>query len=79
MNPLLIITLVTVGTLFGCAWHNQPARAGSSRSGDDTASSKLGHVDWGMVAIWSFIFLSFAAFFIAGGVIWIKCHGNFSH
>ncbi len=77
MNPLSIIALVTVGTLFGFAWHNQPARAGSGMSGDDSASSKLGHVDWAMVVIWSFVFLSFAALLLAGCIIWIKCHGDF--
>jgi hypothetical protein len=75
MNPISIIALVTVGTLFGFAWHNQPARAGSGISDEDSTLSKLGPVDWGMVVIWSLVFLSFAAFFLAGCILWIKCHG----
>ena len=51
---------------------NQPARAESSSCRDDSANYEL-------VVIWSSIFLSFAAFFIAGCIIWIKCHGDFPH
>jgi len=79
MNAFSIIAFVTVGALLGSAWHNQPARAESGISSEAPASSKPGHVDWGMVFIWSFVFLSFAAVFLAGCSIWIKCHGDWPH
>ncbi len=77
MNPLSIIALVTVGALFGFAWHNQSARSQSSIDSDESAFREMGQADWGLVAIWSFVFLSFAAFLIAGSIIWIKIHGDF--
>lgn len=76
MNPLPIITLVAIGTLYGLAWHDQPSRIKPGESDNDSASSKVGGVDWAMVAVWSFVFLSFAALFLAGCIIWINCCGN---
>jgi len=76
MDPLPIIALVVISTLFGFAWHNQPARAESSVSGDASASSPIGHVNWGMVLVWSLVFLSCAAFFIAGYITWAKPRGG---
>ena len=70
MDPLPIIALVVISTLFGFAWHNQPARAESSGSGDASALNQAGHVNWGMVAVWSFVFLSFAALLLAGCITW---------
>jgi len=75
MDPLPIIALVVISTLFGFAWHNQPARAESSVSGDASALTQAGHVNWGMVAVWSFVFLSFAALLLAGCITWAKCRG----
>jgi len=34
------------------------------------------HRNWERLAIWSFVAVSFAAFFLAGYVIWAKCHGR---
>lgn len=79
MNSLPILALLTVSTLFGFVWHNQPARAESSFCDEDSISSKLMHVDWVMVVIWSFVFLSFAALLLAGCIVWMKCHGDFPH
>jgi hypothetical protein len=39
-------------------------------------SIKFSHLNWEMLAIWSFVAVSFAAFFVAGYVIWAKCHGQ---
>jgi len=39
-------------------------------------SNKSSHLNWEMLAIWSFVAVSFAAFFVAGCVIWAKCHGQ---
>jgi hypothetical protein len=39
-------------------------------------SNKSKHLNWEMPAIWSFVAVSFAAFFVAGYVIWAKCHGQ---
>jgi hypothetical protein len=75
MDPLPIIALVTIATLFGLAWHDEPSRTESSISGDDAALSKVG-VDWVMVVVWSFVVVSFAALFVASYVIWAKCHGR---
>jgi hypothetical protein len=35
----------------------------------------LSHLDWERLAIWSFVVVNFAALFVAGYVIWAKCHG----
>jgi hypothetical protein len=32
MDPLLIIALVAIGTLYGLAWHDQPARNPEKKS-----------------------------------------------
>jgi hypothetical protein len=34
------------------------------------------HRNWEMFVIWSFVVVSFAALFVAGYVIWAKCHGR---
>jgi hypothetical protein len=34
------------------------------------------HLNWEMFAIWSFVVVSFAAFFVAGYVMWAKCQGK---
>ena len=69
-----MIALVVISTLYGLAWHDQPCRTEPGNSDDDAAPSKVG-VDWVMVVVWRFVFLSFAALFIASRMIWIKCHG----
>ena len=30
--------------------------------------------NWEMFVIWGFVVVSFAAFFFAGYIIWVKCH-----
>lgn len=72
MNPLLIIPLVAVGALFGVAWHNQPARSPYSVESDEWAANQAHRVNWGMVVIWSLVFLSIAALLLAGGIAWAK-------
>jgi hypothetical protein len=42
----------------------------------DPRPSNSNHLNWEMFAIWSFVVVSFAALFIAGYVIWVKCHGE---
>lgn len=37
------------------------------------------HRDWVMFVIWSFVVLSFAAFFFAGYIILLKCHSHWSY
>ena len=76
MDPLPIISLAFTATVLGFTWHNQPARTESSTSGDASASSEAGHVDWTKIVLWSFAFLSFAALFLAGCIIWIKCNSG---
>ena len=39
-------------------------------------SNKSSHLNWERFAIWSFVAVSFAAFFVAGYVIWAKCNGK---
>ena len=75
MDPLPIIALVALGTLHGFAWHNQASRTESVIGGDDAAPSKVG-VDRAMLAIWGCVVFSFAVFFLAGYIIWVKCHGR---
>jgi len=78
MDPLPIIALAAIGTLYGLAWHNQPSRTESGISGDDAVPSKVG-VDWAMLAIWGCVVLSFAAFFFAGYIVWVKCHSDWPY
>lgn len=78
MNLIPILALATIGTVLGFGWHNQPARPQPGVDGDESAVSQVGHVNWGMVAIWSFVFLSFAALFLAG-CTWTKCITGILH
>jgi hypothetical protein len=41
-----------------------------------TQINKSSHLNWEMFALWSFVVVSLAAFFAAGYIIWIKCHGS---
>lgn len=46
---------------------------------DPEAEPRTGNADrlaWEMVALWIFVFFSFAALFFAGYVIWAKCNGS---
>lgn len=79
MHTLSLITIAVLGTMYGLTWHDQPAQAESSIADDDSTSRKLEPATWRMVVIRSFIFLSFAALVLAGCIIWIKCHGDYSH
>ena len=76
MDPLPIFALAIVATLFAFNWHNEPARVESSVRGDDSVSGGAGAVDRGTVVLWSFAVLTFAALFLAGCLIWIKCAGD---
>ncbi|HXI69815.1 MAG TPA: hypothetical protein VNN22_05590 [Verrucomicrobiae bacterium] len=42
----------------------------------DLRPTKSPHPNREMVALWSFVVVSFAALFIAGYFIWAKCHGK---
>lgn len=42
-------------------------------------SSKSAPLDWAMLAIWGCVVLSFAAFFLAGYIIWAKCHSDWPY
>ena len=42
-------------------------------SDSDPRPNKSPHLNWEMLAIWSFVVFSFAAFIFAGYVIWAKC------
>jgi len=46
------------------------------KSESDPRPSKSNHLNWEMFAIWSLVVVSFAAFFVAGYVIWVKCQGK---
>jgi len=39
-------------------------------------TDKVDRLDLEMVALWMFVFVSFAALFFAGYVIWAKCNGS---
>jgi len=39
-------------------------------------SNKSSHMNWEMFAIWSFMVVSFAAFFYVVYMIWARCHGD---
>jgi hypothetical protein len=39
-------------------------------------SNKSSHLNWEMLALWSFVAVSFAALFAAGYIIWTKCNGR---
>ena len=39
-------------------------------------SNKSSRLNWEMLALWSFVAVSFAVFFVAGYVIWAKCNGQ---
>jgi hypothetical protein len=41
-----------------------------------TQPNKSSHLNWEMLAIWSFVAVSFAALFFALYVIWAKCNGR---
>jgi hypothetical protein len=65
---------VAVGALFGFAWHNQPARPQSVVDRDESAAIRMRQVNWGMVVVWSLVFLSLAGLLLAGGILWFKRH-----
>jgi len=46
------------------------------QSGRDSQPNKTNHPNWELFAIGSVVAVSFAALFIAGYVIWAKCHGQ---
>lgn len=39
-------------------------------------TAKADRLDLEMVALWIFVFVSFAALFLAGSLIWAKCNGG---
>jgi len=42
----------------------------------DPRPNKPNHPNWEMFALWSFVAVCFAALFVAGYIIWAKCHGK---
>jgi hypothetical protein len=75
MFPLPIIAFVALGTLLGCAWHNQLAQNEPEGSECDSAASGDGRIDWVRTGLWSLIYLSLIGFLLAGWLVWRKCHG----
>lgn len=45
-------------------------------SGSAPLLDKFVHRNWDMFVIWSFVVVSFAALFVAGYIISVKCHGR---
>ena len=45
-------------------------------SKSDPRRNKSNHLNWEMLALWSFVAVSLAALFVAGYVIWAKCNGK---
>ena len=41
-----------------------------------TQQKKSSHLKWEMFALWSLAAVCFAALFVAGYVIWVKCNGR---
>jgi len=57
------------------------AEASAPRSSERTSGSTPPpntsiRPNWEMVALWSFVVVSFAALFSCGLIIWAKCHGD---
>ena len=46
------------------------------KSENDSRRYKFNPLNWQMFALWVFVVASFAALFVAGYVIWVKCHGQ---
>jgi len=46
------------------------------RSESDARPNNANHQNWERFAIWSLVVVSFAALFVAGYVLWAKCHGK---
>jgi hypothetical protein len=46
------------------------------KSESDPRPNKSRRLNWEMFAIWSLVALSFAAFFVTGCALWVKCHGK---
>jgi hypothetical protein len=45
-------------------------------SARECAQSRNSHLDWTMLAMWSFVVLSFAAFIFCGLILWSKFRGG---
>jgi len=41
-----------------------------------TQHNKSSHLNWQLLALWSFVAVSFAALFAAGYIVWAKCNGR---
>jgi hypothetical protein len=48
-------------------------------SGSAPLPNTSSHLNWAMLAIWGCVVLSFAAFFFAGYIIWVKCHSDWPY
>ena len=79
MHSLSLIAVAVLGTLYGIAWHNQPAREPERRAIEPRALvphlNKSSHLNWEILAISSLVVISFTALFLAAYGIWAKCHG----
>ncbi len=38
--------------------------------------AKSSHLNWELFSLWSSVVFTIAAFFVAGYLIWAKCHGR---
>ena len=75
MHSLSLVAFAIFATLYALVWHDRPSRTEPGRSGEDSAPSKAGRMDWMLVIVWGFVFLSFAAVLLAGYIIWARVHG----
>jgi hypothetical protein len=46
------------------------------KSERDPRPNKSNRLNWEIIALWGFVAFSFAALFVAGCIIWNKCHGR---
>jgi hypothetical protein len=64
-------------TCFSSSPHRATGDSGPNRESEISPQPNPSHrLNWEMFAIWSFVAVSFAALFVAGYVIWAKCHGR---
>jgi hypothetical protein len=58
------------------ATRNPGRFATNHESGNDAHANKSNRPNWEMFAIWGLLVVSFAAFFVAGYVVWDKCQNR---
>ena len=80
MHSLSLIAVAVLSTLYAVVWDDKPARHLERHPIEPGTfvlrSNKSPHLNWEVLAIWGFVVISFTALFVAGYVIWAKCHGR---